>query len=66
VDAEPGRYSPLWDVHLAARAPGAAPTRQTEFAKIADLGRAGTLTAPDGGPFGPSGFIVDCPIVSQG
>jgi hypothetical protein len=61
-----GRYSPLWDVHLAARAPGVAPTRQTEFAKIADLGRAGTLTAPDGDPFGPSGFIVDCPIVSQG
>ena len=61
-----GRYSPLWDVHLAARAPAVAPTRQTEFAKIADLGRAGTLTAPDGGPFGASGFIVDCPIVSQG
>jgi len=61
-----GRYSPLWDVHLAAWAPGVAPTRQTEFAKVADLGRAGTVTAPDGGPFGASGFIVDCPIVSQG
>jgi hypothetical protein len=61
-----GRYSPLWDVHLAAWAPGVAPTRQTEFAKVADLGRDGTVTAPDGGPFGPSGFIVDCPIVSQG
>src|SRR3954453_22177154 len=61
-----GRYSPLWDVHLADWAPGVAPTRQTEFAKVADLGRAGTLTAPDGGPFGASGFIVDCPIGSQG
>jgi hypothetical protein len=61
-----GRYSPLWDVHLAAWAPGVAPTRQTEFAKVADLGRAGTVTAPDGTPFGASGFIVDCPIVSQG
>src|SRR3954449_12998756 len=60
-----GRYSPLWDVHLAAWAPGVAPTRQTEFAKVADLGRDGTVTG-DGGPFGPSGFIVDCPIVSQG
>lgn len=61
-----GRYSPLWDVHLAAWAPGATKTRQTEFAKVADLGRAGTVTAPDGGAFGASGFIVDCPIVSQG
>jgi hypothetical protein len=60
-----GRYSPLWDVHLAAWAPGVAPTRQTEFAKVADLGRDGTVTAPDGGPFGASGFVVDCPIVSQ-
>jgi hypothetical protein len=60
-----GRYSPLWDVHLAAFAPGVAPTRQTEFAKVADLGRAGTVTAPDGSPFGASGLIVDCPIVSQ-
>jgi hypothetical protein len=61
-----GRYSPLWDVHLAAWAPGVAPTRQTEFAKVEDLGEDGAVTAPDGGPFGPSGFIVDCPIVSQG
>ena len=60
-----GRYSPLWDVHLAAFAPGVAPTRQTEFATVADLGRAGTVTAPDGSPFAASGFIVDCPIVSQ-
>src|SRR3954469_9634620 len=61
-----GRYSPLWDGHLAAWAPGVAPTRQTEFAKVEDLGEDGVLTAPDGGPFGASGFIVDCPIVSQG
>jgi hypothetical protein len=61
-----GRYSPLWDVHLAAWAPGVAPTRQTEFAKVEDLGRNGTVTAPDGGPVGASGFVVDCPIVSQG
>jgi hypothetical protein len=60
-----GRYSPLWDVHLAAFAPGVAPTRQTEFAKVADLGRAGTVTAPDGSAFAASGLIVDCPIVSQ-
>jgi hypothetical protein len=61
-----GRYSPLWDVHLAAFAPGVAPTRQTEVAKVFDLARNGTVTAPGGAPFGPAGFIVDCPIVSQG
>jgi hypothetical protein len=61
-----GRYSPLWDVHLAAWAPGVAPTRQTEFADVEDLAEDGAVTAPDGGPFGPSGFIVDCPIVSEG
>src|SRR4051794_5468168 len=56
-----GRYSPLWDVHLAAwTVPVEARTRQTEFANVADLGRAGTVTAPDGGPFGASGFVVDC------
>jgi hypothetical protein len=61
-----GRYSPLWDVHLAAFAPGVAPTRQTEVAKVFDLARNGTVTGPGGAPFGPAGFIVDCPIVSQG
>lgn len=60
-----GRYSPLWDVHLAAWAPGVAPTRQTEVAAVEDLAENGAITAPDGGPFGASGFIVDCPIVSQ-
>jgi hypothetical protein len=60
-----GRYSPLWDVHLAAWAAGIAPTRQTEVAAVEDLARSGAVTPPDGGPFGASGFIVDCPIVSQ-
>jgi hypothetical protein len=61
-----GRYSPLWDVHLTAFAPGVTPTRQTEVAKVEDLARAGLVTAPDGSAFGASGIIVDCPIVSQG
>jgi hypothetical protein len=64
-----GRYSPLWDVHLAAwsEADVAAGTnvRQVEFAAVADLAQQGRVTAPDGTPFGPSGFIVDCPIVSR-
>jgi hypothetical protein len=60
-----GRYSPLWDVHLTQWAPGRTPTRQTEFAAVADLAAAGAVTAFPSGPWGPSGFIVDCPIIAQ-
>lgn len=65
-----GRYSPLWDVHLAqwsAQAVAAGTnSRQTEFAAVEQLAEKGTITGPGGAAFGPSGFIVDCPIVSQG
>jgi hypothetical protein len=65
-----GRYSPLWDVHLAQWSASAvaagANTRQTEFEAVEQLAENGTITAPGGTPFGASGFIVDCPIVSQG
>ena len=63
-----GRYSPLWDVHLAAWSPGAvaagAVRRQVAFADVEDLAEAGQVTAPGGGPFGASRIVVDCPIVS--
>lgn len=60
-----GRYSPLWDVHLSTWAAGQQPTRQTEIEKIADLAAAGKITAFPSGPWGPSGFIVNCPIIAQ-
>jgi hypothetical protein len=64
-----GRYSPLWDVHLSAWSPAAvaarANTRQERFADVEDLARAGTVTAPGGGRWGPTGVIVNCPIVSS-
>jgi hypothetical protein len=60
-----GRYSPLWDVHLSTWAPGQQSTRQSEVAKIADLAAAGKITAFPSGPWGASGFIVDCPIIAQ-
>jgi hypothetical protein len=60
-----GRYSPLWDVHLTQWAPGQTPTRQTAFADVADLAKAGRVTAPGGGTWGPTGFIVDCPLIAQ-
>jgi len=64
-----GRYSPLWDVHLtewtaAAKAAG-EDLRQSRFADVQDLARAGLVTAPGGGRWGPSDVIVVCPIISQ-
>ena len=64
-----GRYSPLWDVHLAKWSDAAVRaglnTRQTDFGQIENLASQGLVTAPDGSPFAASGFIVDCPIVSS-
>ena len=64
-----GRYSPLWDVHLAAWSPAAVAAggnvRQRRFADVDDLARAGAVTAPGGGRFGPSEIIVNCPIISE-
>jgi hypothetical protein len=64
-----GRYSPLWDVHLAQWTAAAIATgqnlRQTDFGNVQNLADAGLLTGPGGAPFGPSGFIVNCPIVSM-
>jgi hypothetical protein len=63
-----GRYSPLWDVHLAAWTPEALATgrdlRQDDFGDVLGLASHGLVTAPDGTPFAASGFIVNCPIIS--
>jgi hypothetical protein len=69
-EPDQGRYSPLWDVHLtewtaAAKAAG-RDLRQSRFADVEDLARAGLVTAPGGGPWGASDVIVICPIISQG
>ncbi len=60
-----GRYSPLWDVHPAAWAAGTVPTLQMDFGDILGLVSQGLVTGPGGTPFGPAGFIVNCPIVSS-
>jgi hypothetical protein len=64
-----GRYSPLWDVFPAAWTDAAIKAgrnlRQTAFADVADLAKQGLITGPGGAAFGPAGFIVDCPIISQ-
>jgi len=63
-----GRYSPLWDVHLAAWTAAAKAAgqdrRQTDFGDVQGLASHGLVTAPDGGRFAASGFIVNCPIIS--
>jgi hypothetical protein len=63
-----GRYSPLWDVHLAAWTPEAVAAgldlRQEDFGDVLGLASHGLVTAPDGTPFAASGFIVNCPIIS--
>ena len=62
-----GRYSPLWDVNLAVWSPAAVAggenLRQTDVGTVQGLASGGTITAPEGGQFGASGFIVNCPIV---
>lgn len=64
-----GRYSPLWDVHLAAWTPAARATgqdlRQEDWGDVEGLADHGLVTAPDGTRFAASGFIVNCPIISM-
>jgi hypothetical protein len=65
-----GRYSPLWDVHLAQWSQSAVQSgqnlRQTDFGQVQNLAQDGQLTSFGGGAFAPAGFIVICPIVSMG
>lgn len=64
-----GRYSPLWDVHAAAWSTAAIASgqnvRQNDFGQILNLVEKGLVSGPGGAPFGPAGFIVNCPIVSR-
>ncbi|MFL5261608.1 MAG: hypothetical protein ACJ79L_04275, partial [Anaeromyxobacteraceae bacterium] len=64
-----GRYSPLWDVNLAAWTDAAIASgqnlRQSDFGDVIGLASHGLVTAPDGSRFGASNFIVVCPIISS-
>ncbi|MEO5656807.1 MAG: hypothetical protein ABIO65_03650 [Nitrospiria bacterium] len=61
-------YSPMWDMHLAAwRSDQIAlglNVLQGDFETISHLAEQGLITAPDGSPWGPTGFIVNCPVIS--
>jgi len=64
-----GRYSPMWDVHLAKWndivAASGGNVLQTDFGNVQGLADKLVITAPDGRPFQASGFVVNCPIISQ-
>jgi hypothetical protein len=62
-------YSPMWDVHLENWTPTAmaqgVDVRQTDFSAALQQVDDGQATGfPAGTPFGPSGFVVNCPVVS--
>jgi hypothetical protein len=62
-------YSPMWDIHLETWT-GTAVTaglnlRQTDFSAALQQVTSGLATGfPAGAPFGPAGFVVNCPVVS--
>jgi hypothetical protein len=62
-------YSPLWDIHLETWTDAAVATginvRQTDFSTALSQVTSGNATGfPAGSQFGPSGFVVNCPVVS--
>jgi hypothetical protein len=62
-------YSPLWDVHFEtwtdAAVAGGANLRQTDFATALQQVTNGLATGfPAGSAFGPTGIVVNCPVVS--
>jgi len=64
-----GRYAPMWDVNLAKWSDAAVAAGQNLLQKdvntVQGLADHGSITAPDGRPLQASGFIVNCPIISQ-
>jgi hypothetical protein len=62
-------YSPLWDVHFetwtAAALTNGQNVRQTDFSTALSQVTNGLATGfPAGAPFGPTGIVVNCPVVS--
>jgi hypothetical protein len=62
-------YSPMWDIHLATWTAAAVTAgenvRQTDFPAALMQVTNGLATGfPAGAAFGPSGFVVNCPVVS--
>lgn len=60
-----GRYSPVWDVHIGTWTASAVAAHANVAIKNVSNVNTSLVTAPDGGAFGASNIVVDCPIVSQ-
>jgi len=62
-------YSPLWDLNVGEWTQTAIDrnyrSRLTEEFQILGFVERGFITAPGGGTYGSSGFIVNCPIVHR-
>lgn len=60
-------YSPLWDLNLGVWTQEAIDkgyrSRLTEEFAILGFAQRGWITGPDGGAYGSTGIIVNCPIV---
>ncbi|MCA9892762.1 MAG: hypothetical protein KC615_07245 [Anaerolineae bacterium] len=60
-------YSPLWDLNLGVWTQEAIDngyrSRLTEEFAILGFAQQGWITGPDGGTYGSTGIIVNCPIV---
>ncbi|MCA9882720.1 MAG: hypothetical protein KC708_07115 [Anaerolineae bacterium] len=60
-------YSPLWDLNLGVWTQEAIDngyrSRLTEEFAILGFAQQGWITGPDGGAYGSTGIIVNCPIV---
>jgi len=62
-------YSPLWDLNVGEWTAEAVSlgyrSRLTEEFAILGFVQRGWVTGPGGAPYGSTGFIVNCPIVSR-
>lgn len=62
------RYTPLWDANVgvwsAAAIAAKKNTLQTNATNVYAAADAKELTSPDGKPFGPAGFVVNCPVIA--
>jgi hypothetical protein len=61
-------YAPMWDVHFAEWTREAINAGDREELRSTDevMERVGKklITSPGGAPFGPAGFVVNCPLLS--
>jgi hypothetical protein len=62
-------YSPMWDLNLGFWTPEAVEagyrSRLIDEFQILGMAEQGHITGPDGGPYGSTGIIVNCPIVAR-